>query len=850
MVLSLLFSCKKKTESLEKIINKNWQFSMAEENDWLPATVPGCVHTDLLNNGKIEDPFYRLNEHDLQWIDKLDWEYKTTFNVNPEFIEKDIIELNFKGLDTYAEVFLNDSLVLSTNNMFREWKVKCKELIKTDENNLRILFKSAIKIGVEKHDALDYIIPTSNNDLSELGGLGDKRVSIFSRKPGYHFGWDWGPRFVTSGIWKPLILKAWNDADIRDLNIKQKELNKDKANLLANIEVESVESSQLIVELSIDGKKVKTENISINEGLNNLSIPFEIKSPKLWWPNGLGDQNLYTVEIKLLKDNAILSQKSSRIGLRTIEVVQEPDSIGKSFYFKVNGHPVFMKGANYIPQDIFVDRVTPDHYEKLIQSAIDANMNMIRVWGGGIYEKDIFYELCDEKGLLVWQDFMFACSMYPVDNEFLENVRQEAIDNVKRLRNHPCIALWCGNNECLSGWKRWGWKDWVIKKQGHEVADIIWHGYDTLFHKIIPSVINELDNDRLYWCSSPASGFNESDNWNSGDTHYWGVWWGKEPFNTYTERIGRFMSEYGFQSFPEFSTVRKYSIEEDWDIYSPVMKSHQRSTIGNETIAEYMDRDYRKPKNFEMFLYVNHVLQAEGIKTAIEAQRRSMPYCMGSLYWQIDDCWPVASWSSIDYYGKWKALHYFAKKAFENVLVSPVIENEKIKIFVVSDKLEDLQAKLKLTVIDFEGNVINTLEKEINIKQNSSNIYLEEEITKIMKNVKQENSLILVAVFNNANQLLSDNILYFKSPKDLELPKPSITLKIDSLKNGFTIKLITDELAKNVYLTIPNIEGFFTDNYFDLLPGYEKVIEFRCDKELTTDELKESLNIVTLVDSY
>ncbi|MBN2348071.1 MAG: glycoside hydrolase family 2 protein, partial [Bacteroidales bacterium] len=577
---------------------------------------------------------------------------------------------------------------------------------------------------------------------------------------------------------------------------------------------------------------------------------FEIKNPKLWWPNGLGEQNLYTVEIQLLKDNAILSQKSSRIGLRTIEVVQEPDSIGKSFYFKVNGHPVFMKGANYIPQDIFVDRVTPDHYKKLIQSAVDANMNMIRVWGGGIYEKDILYDLCDEKGILVWQDFMFSCSMYPVDNEFLENVRQEAINNVKRLRNHPCIAMWCGNNECLSGWKRWGWKDWVIKKQGQEVADIIWHGYDTLFHKIIPSVINELDNDRLYWCSSPASGFNEPENWKSGDTHYWGVWWGKEPFSTYTERIGRFMSEFGFQSFPEFGTVKKYSIKEDWDIYSPVMKSHQRSTIGNETIAEYMDRDYKKPKNFEMFLYVNHVLQAEGIRTGIEAQRRSMPHCMGSLYWQIDDCWPVASWSSIDYYGKWKALHYFAKKAFENVLVSPVIENEKIKIFVVSDKLEDLQAKLKLLVIDFEGNIINELEKEINIKQNSSNIYFEEEIAKITKNSKQENSLILVSVFDSTNQILSDNIMYFKSPKDLELPEPTIVTEIETQKNGFSIKLKTDKLAKNVYLTIPDMDGFFSDNYFDLLPGYEKTVEFNCDSKLTLDEFKEKLNVVSLVDSY
>ncbi len=846
LLLIGLFSCSENTGTMSfesKELNQDWQFKSADSEEWMAATVPGSVHTDLMANDKIGDPYYRLNEHDVQWVDKKDWDYKTTFIVDAETLNKDKVELYFEGLDTYAEVTLNGEKILSADNMFREWTVDCKEFLKEGENTLQVTLLSPIKVGIEKHDALGYTIPVSDNDLSELGGVGDKKVSVFTRKAGYHYGWDWGPRLVTSGIWKPVKLQSWNKAAIRDLYVQQKELTESTAKLSAQLEIEAVADFSADINITINnGEKEIKESYDFKAGKNTITIPFEIDNPKLWWPNGLGEHPLYTIEATL----GNYSEASKRIGLRTVEVVQEKDSVGSSFYFKVNGEPVFMKGANYIPQDVFLNRVTPERYEKVINSAVSTNMNMLRIWGGGIYEKDIFYDLCDENGIFVWQDFMFACAMFPGDDAFLDNVKQEAIDNVKRLRNHPSIALWCGNNECLSAWYGWGWGKMAEETQGKEVADKIWKAYDDNFHKILPEVVASYDPDKLYWSSSPSAGFAQPENWLDGDVHYWGVWWGQEPFVNYREKLSRFMSEYGFQSFPELSTVRKYATEEDWDIFSEVMKSHQRSSIGNGTIDNYMKRDYKTPKDFPMFLYVGHLLQGEGIKVAMESHRKSMPYCMGSLFWQIDDCWPVASWASIDYYGKWKAQHYFAKYAFNDVLVSPEISDGKVKVYVVSDKLEDKKAELKLELLAFDGNKVWENTQEITVKANSSAVYFEipeSELTKL----GAKNNLLFHASVIAGDGTLSENILYFIPLKDLELPQPEIKMDVVSGSNSVEITVSTDKLAKNIYLTT-EAEGFFSDNYFDLLPGETRTVTFKPEGEVDSESLQ--FNIISLVDSY
>ncbi len=851
LIIIVLYSCSKQLPNQVNFeISENWSFREVGDSNWLNATVPGYVHTDLIDNGIIDDPYYRLNEHDVQWVDKKDWEYRTSFKVSEHILKYDVVELNFNGLDTYADVYLNDKLILNADNMFIGWTVNCKQHLKIGSNSLRIVLKSPIKIGLEKREQLGYYLPGAENDQSELGGLGDKKVTVFTRKPGYHFGWDWGPRLVSSGIWQGIELSAWNKTSIRDVNVIQEEVTENVARLSSEIEIESVKETKVDILCFVDSEPVYEDKVSLKKGVNSVYIPFKIINPELWWTNGLGNQKLYEVEVQIKNGDEIISSNTQNIGLRTIEIVQKADSVGKSFYFKLNGHPVFMKGANYIPQDIFLSRVSNNDYENIIKSAVDANYNMLRVWGGGIYEKDIFYDLCDKHGILVWQDFMFACAMYPGDNSFLDNVKKEAIYNVKRLRNHACIALWCGDNEILSAWNRWGWKENVLKNQGQDIVDTVWKAYDDIFHHILPEVVAELDPQKLYWSSSPSSGFGELENGKSGDNHYWGVWWAKEPFSKYEQEIPRFMSEFGFQSFPDINSVKKYSLEEDWDINSEVMNSHQRSSIGNVTIEEYLLRDYIKPKDFEMFLYVGQLLQARGIKMGIEAHRRNMPYCMGSLYWQINDCWPVASWSGIDYYGNWKALHYAVADAFKNVKISFEAKNSNLDIYVISDSLINFWANLKLSVMDFQGAIIYESEENIVIEGNSSHVYLKEDIEAITEGYGK-NELLINAVLTDANGKIFDrSIYYFISPKNLVLPSPNVGIEIERIEdNKFALRLTTDILAKNVYLLSP-VEGHFSENYFDLLPNEKKEILFITDEKITVGKLKNEITILTLIDSY
>jgi beta-mannosidase len=849
----ILISCNQMKEVVPVTsmdLTSGWQFKQADSGEWLPATVPGTVHTDLLANKKIEDPFYRTNERDLQWIDKKDWVYQTTMKIDSSILEKEKIELCFKGLDTYADVYVNDSLVLKADNMFREWDVDCKKFLRQGDNILKIYLHSPVRIGLKELEKLGYGLPASN-DQSENGGLGDKRVSVFTRKAGYHYGWDWGPRFVTSGIWRPVALRAWNNAKINNIQIVQENVSAEKANLKAIFEVQSTARGSAEIEIicSNDSTLRATGTISLRPGICKGEIDITVKNPKLWWTNGLGEAFLYHLTGNLKLDNAVIDGKQVSVGIRTVRIVQQPDSLGKSFYVELNGKPVFMKGANYIPNDNFLPRVTPDEYEKVVKSAFDVNMNMLRVWGGGIYENNEFYDLCDKYGILVWQDFMFACSMYPGDSAFLENVRLEAIDNVKRLRNHPSLALWCGNNEIDIAWQQnnekggWGWK----QQYNPEQRKAIWHAYDTIFHKILPDVVKDYDPGKFYWPSSPLAGWGKHSDLNahSGDIHYWDVWWGQKPFEAYETNIGRFMSEYGFQSFPEFNTVKTYTIPSDYDIFSEVMKAHQRSSIGNGTIKNYMQRDYKVPADFRKFLYVGQVLQAEGIKFAMEAHRRAKPYCMGTLFWQINDCWPVASWSSTDYYRRWKAQQYYARKAFSDVLVSPDLDSSKVSVYVVNDLFNTINSKLALKVIDFTGKIL--FEKTIDavLAPNSSKEFFSDEVARIVPAAALKTSLLYAEV-KEGDKVLSSNILYFLPPKDLSLPHSTVIAEIKEEKDLFTLRLSSTKLVKNLYLSLEDGDGFFSDNYFDILPGQKVIITFKPSGSMDLNTFKRNLKMMKL----
>ncbi len=817
-------------------LNQNWRFREEGASEWQPAAVPGCVHTDLLKNRLIPDPFYRDNEKKLQWIEAKNWEYETEFLISAKQLGRENLDLIFNGLDTYAEVFLNEKPVLSTNNMFREWRVPVKAFLREGRNVLRILFRSPTRKIAPRLKNLSYILPSAHDRES--------KTSPYTRKAPYQFGWDWGPRFVTMGIWRPVFLEMWEGARISDLWLRQKELSEERAILTAQLEIQA--STGGVFEIVVGSPKnlfgPVRKSTKIEAGTHFYQIDFTIQKPTLWWPNGMGEQYLYDVAVTLEKEARPLGRASRRIGLRTLELRREKDQWGESFAFVVNGKPVFAKGGNWIPADSFPSRVSEEKYRQLLQSVRDAHMNMIRVWGGGIYEEDIFYDLCDEMGLLVWQDFMFACSFYPGDEEFLENVKMEAEGQVKRLRNHPSLALWCGNNEIEASWAEWGWKKGAPAE--------VWDNYLKLFQELLPQVCRNLDPDRPYWPSSPSSNLQATPSSpEMGDVHFWDVWHKGKPFEAYREVKPRFVSEYGFQSFPEKATVEAFSIPDDWQIDSPVMLAHQKDSGGNQRILNYLHLYYNEPKDFVSFLYMSQILQAQGIKMGAEHFRRLHPRCMGSLYWQINDCWPVASWSSLDYFGRWKALHFYARRFYSPVLVSPVETDGRVQVFVISDELEEVKATLAVNLFSLEGKILWKTDMPVRIPAGSSQLYFEISRTELLRNHNPEKVVLWAGLFSGETKI-SENALFFAPPKKLALQNRAIRVEIGHEAEGFSLHLSADYFAKDVFLTAEGIAGRFNDNFFDLLPGNPRTIYFFPDKKIATGEFREKLQIKSLIDAF
>lgn len=827
-------------------LNKEWKFKQGRLNNWYPATVPGVVHTDLIDNKIIEDPFFRLNERGLQWIDKEDWIYETTFDLSKDILNKNNIEILFKGLDTYADIYLNDEKILATDNMFRQWAVDIKGKVKSKENILRVYFHSPIKVDMPKWNALPFQYEATN-DQSENGGLFNKKLSVFARKAGYHYGWDWGPRLVTSGIWRPVVINAWSDARINNVQVIQKAVTAKEAKIKTIIEVFSDrEMANAILQVSDnDAKKVLGSiKADLNKGLNKVEVDFAISNPKLWWSNNLGKPHMYNFNTEVISESRVVDNQIEKIGVRSLKVVSEKDKYGRSFYFELNGVPVFAKGANYIPCDNFLPRVTKDIYKKTVLDAVNANMNMLRVWGGGIYEDDYFYDLCDEYGILVWQDFMFACSIYPAEGELLENIRLEAIDNVRRLRNHPSIAIWCGNNECQDAWFNWGWKD-RHEKENQAHADKIWEQFQDQYYKVLPKVVEEHGSGIAYTPSSPFADYGVGSNDHEGDRHYWDVWHGRKPIADYNKERSRFFSEYGFQSFPEFESVKIYAPEkEDWNITSEVMMAHQRGgDHANKLIESYLLNEYYTPKDFESFLYIGQILQGDAIKTAIEAHRRDMGYCMGTLFWQHNDCWPVASWASRDYYGRWKAQHYFTRKAYEDILVSPIEKDGVLDVVIVSDRLKNTNGTLTVKVFELDGKEINSQTQKITLKANSSNKSFSKKLDELTNGADKSN-IVIHAEFV-ADKVYSNNYFLAKQ-KDINFPEVTISSKVESVDGGFAVTLTANEYARGVFMSIDGIDNFFEDNYFDILPG--KSVTTKVATALSLSDFQKQFKIQSLAD--
>jgi beta-mannosidase len=831
-------SCQRDFDKVPIIIeiNNHWEFSQAGTDNWMPAIVPGTVHSDLLTNGKIEDPNYRMNEDKVQWAEDKDWIYRTSFHVGKALLSaSDIIELQFKGLDTYADVFLNDKKILEADNMFVEWKVDVKDFLVEGENKLHIYFHSPVAEGMKKLQQLDYFLPATNEQAPE-----NERTNVFTRKAPFHYGWDWGPRLVTSGIWRPVVLKAWSKASIENVYIVTESANRDLAVLSGYVTINVLKKGKYRISLNVDDIFSLEQTVDLDNGMHQVPVKFELENPNLWWTNGLGKAYLYNFNFALKSGRKYLDVYHLDYGVRTLRLVQKPDTMGRSFYFELNGVPVFMKGADVIPPETLTPLVTHARYERLINNASVAHMNMVRIWGGAIYGGDYLYNLCDKNGILVWQDFMFACALQPGDSAHLENIRKEAEYNVKRLRNHASLALWCGNNENLNGWHSWGWDKMYVP----EVKEFVWNTYKRIFDEILPAAVKTFDPKTEYWPSSPMAYGGKSADRKSGDEHDWTIWFGGKLFSDYGKNVPRFVSEYGLQSFPSMHTIRKFSEEQDWGWDSKVMRHRQRGKMpyirpgfdGNDMIKGYMEKYYHVPDDFEDFVYVSQLLQAMAYKTATEAHRRNMPHCMGSLYWQLNDSWPTISWSTVDYYGHWKAAHYAIRDADKPVIVVPVQTKDHLKVYGVSDKPVPFDAEISVTVMDFFGQVISKSKNKVHVPVNSSQLVFDEKTDDIIKDTDTR-SLVVVIKLASEKELIADNLFYFHCPKDLELSDAEVTVSAEKTDTGYRLTVSTNKLAKNVFLDTPGGEGFFTDNFFDLLPGEAKTVDLETSESLASEDI-------------
>lgn len=804
------------------ILDAGWEFSQAGTDKWMSATVPGTVHQDLLHHNLLPNPFYGTNEEKIQWVENEDWEYKTAFMVSEDQLKRDGAQLIFEGLDTYADVYLNGSLLLKADNMFVGYTLPIKSTLRKGENHLQIHFHSPIRQTLPQYDSNGFNYPADNDHH-------EKHLSVFTRKAPYSYGWDWGIRMVTSGVWRPVTLRFYDVATISDYHVKQMSLTDEAASLSNELIIDNISeetTAEVEIKVSLDGTNVTEEKQSVilQPGINHIAIPVEISQPVRWMPNGWGKPTLYDFSAQILANGKVVAAQSHRIGLRTIRVVNEKDKDGASFYFEVNGIPMFAKGANYIPQDAMLPSVTPERYQTLFRDIREANMNIVRVWGGGVYEDDYFYDLADENGILVWQDFMFACTPYPSDPTFMKRVETEADFNIRRLRNHASLAMWCGNNEILEALKYWGFQ----KKFTSEVYQGMLRGYDKLFRELLPAMVNKLDTDRFYVHSSPYfANWGRPESWGIGDSHNWGVWYGKKPFESSDTDIPRFMSEFGFQSFPEMKTIATFAAPEDYQIESKVMNAHQKSSIGNALIRTYMERDYVVPDKFEDFVYVGLVLQGKGIRHGLEAHRRNRPYCMGTMYWQLNDSWPVVSWSSIDYYGNWKALHYEAKRAFEPLLIDPIQQNDSLCIYILSDRLDNMeQMKLEMKVIDFDGKPIGKKNQinSLTIPANTSLCVYKEDFRTKLTQEELQRCFLQLTLKDKSGHTLAESVHYFKKTKELLLPQTTVSYKMKQTDGKCELTITSSKLAKDVFIEVPFQGARFSDNFFDLLPGEHKTV--------------------------
>lgn len=667
-------------------LNTGWtlQLESDDQSEAIPATVPGTVHTDLMNAGILPDFYTENNQRKYHWIEQKNWIYEKSFELSQNEIKKDYISLVCEGLDTYATLSINGEVLDSTDNMFVGYEFDIKSYIQEGTNTLQIHFESPINRNLPSSKAKNYRLPSGNE-------TGDTLVSSYTRKAAYQFGWDFAPRAVSCGIWRPIYIESWNDLKIENLHITQESLTDERA--IMNVQVDLKGQGGKGKELHLQIGKEAKNYIQIEEN-KLLNLKINIDNPKLWFPNGYGYQTIYSDTLFLYRSETLIDSLIFHYGIRQIDLHQNDDQHGKSFFFTVNGEPIFCKGANYVPQDMFLPLVSKEQTRELLLKVKKANMNMIRVWGGGTYESDYFYSLCDSLGILVWQDFMFANSLYPDDPHFIASIEEEVEYNIKRLRNHPSITLWCGSNEVEVAWENWGWQN----QYGIHGADSIavWNNYESIFHRLIPEQLRKLDREKHYISSSPISNWGNPTGLTEGCLHYWGVWHGKQALESFKTNVGRFVSEYGFPSYPSKKTLENYLSFKNDNLTYIEFDRRLKSYVGIQGIEQEVDRYFGSSRDPNDFIKKSQAIQAYAQRLAIQSHRLKAPFCMGSLSWQLNDCWPGPSWSLIDYRGTPKAAYYETMTQFLPVMVGAEVQNDTLIFRGVSDLSKKQQLRLEV----------------------------------------------------------------------------------------------------------------------------------------------------------
>lgn len=847
-------------------LDAGWQFRLApgdaharahpDAANWMPATVPGSVQIDLLARKLVPDPYWRDNEPAIQWVGLSNWVYRTQFNVDAATLARAHVDLVFDGLDTFADVYLNGHRILAADNMFRRWRVPARPLLHAGSNTLEVRLYSPIERLQPWLLKQPYALPGEFDSVFGDEPAG-KQTANYVRKAAYQYGWDWGPRIVTEGIWQPVVLQSWDTLRLADFHIAQQHVDATQARLQAQLEVDADHAGAAQVALrwrAPNGTtQALTRNVTLKAGANTIAIPVNITHPQRWWPAGYGKPNLYDFHVEVTVDGKAVASAGRATGLRSVVLRRVKDQWGKGFEFVVNGVPIFAKGANFIPMDMFPDRVTPARIRQLLQSARDANMNMLRVWGGGYYLPDDFYATADKLGLMIWQDFMFGGAIPPAGQAFRDNTRAAAVQQVRRLRDHPGIVLWCGNNEVETGWESWGdrkaFKKSITLAQRRQIE----RGMRELFDHTLRDVVAQYAPDVPYWPSTPGTDYdgpvNVTDN---GDYHYWDVWSGRAlPATAYLGVTPRFMTEYGLQSAPVMATIDSFSDPSDRTLDSRVMRAHQKfdrgkqyaESRGNQRLLKYVEREFGQPKDFASFVYLSQATQADGIRLAAEHLRASRPRSMGSLFWQLDDVWPGITWSSVDNYGRWKALQFQARRFYAPLLIAALRDHGVTRVTVVSDRTTPTAARWRVRVMDFSGKVLRDQTSDVTLPPLSAHQVAGFDDARLLHGADPRHTFAVFDLLVDGRRV-ARNLVFFAAPKDLALPVPHITTRLARAADGYTLAVKSDALARDVWVSFGDVDANLSDNAFDILPGRQAALTVRSKASL--DTLRRALRVQDL----